>query len=141
MNRQTFLQRLGLSLGNVIVIAIFCYLVFLIGSVIWRNYQNNQTIAKMEDNLTVTQLENGLRKELLVYYQSDNYKEVELRRRLMLQKPGEKVVMLPIRKNDTNDPFNDLVNTVAPTQTTPPNQTPNVVKWVNLFFGQTSPFR
>lgn len=133
-------QRLVSGIGSVLLIAFLGYLIFIISQSIWRNYQTNRKISGLKDVIEMMQIENDLRREMLTYYQSDSFREVELRRRLILQKPGEKVITLPIKKEDSN--LDRLIN-ISPTPSTNPkqNNTPNYIKWWQLFFGSTAPFR
>jgi cell division protein FtsB len=77
------------------LVAVAGYLVVLAGQAVYRNYQAQQETLALKNQLLQAQQERARLEALLVYYQTDSFKEKELRRALLLKKPGEKVFALP----------------------------------------------
>jgi cell division protein FtsB len=71
------------------------YLMVLAGQAILHNYQTQQEIKGLQDKLSQAQLQKAQLKALSVYYQTDSFKEKELRRVLLMKRPEETVYALP----------------------------------------------
>jgi len=71
------------------------YFLLLAGRAIYQNYQTRQQTASLSSQLVQSQQEEKRLQALVVYYQTDSFKQEELRRTLLLQMPGEKVYALP----------------------------------------------
>lgn len=69
---------------------------------------------------------------LLSYYQDKNFLEKEARRRLNLQKPDEKVVVVIDKREDKISPENAA--SAAINIFSKDSDLPNIYKWFNLFF-------
>ena len=133
-----FRKRLSANMVNIILAVIFVYLLFLIGNLIWRNYQTNNKTTQLNDDIELVEIDNDLRRELLTYYQSDSYREVELRRRLILKQAGEKVVLLPIHQEESYRLPQNISLQNIPSE---PVTLPNYRRWWQAFFGPKSPFK
>jgi len=62
---------------------------------IWRLMHADERIHKAEKQLTSLKKENQQLAEKLDYYQSDQFLEEQIRDKLQMAKPGEKIVILP----------------------------------------------
>lgn len=105
----------------------------ILGSVklIIGNYQIHQQTAKLQSDYATVQQRNQELKSLLAYYSTDSYKEKEARARLNYQKPGERVVVVPVPPNeDTTSITQPSIETQVPTPPSNPRQ------WINYFFGK-----
>lgn len=71
---------------------IFAYVIYMSGKAFLRYQRLDQEIKKVEQEVSELEEENLRLKNLIVYFQSQSYKEKELRERLGYQKPGEKVI-------------------------------------------------
>ena len=71
------------------------YLIVLVGQAVSRNYKDEQDVQHLRDQLTQVKSEKERLQDLLVYYQSDNFKEKELRRSLLMKRPEEAMYALP----------------------------------------------
>ncbi len=131
-------KRFSMNMVNIILAVILIYILFLIGNLIWRNYQTNKKISQASDAIELMGIDNDLQRELLTYYQSDSYREVELRRRLILKRPGEKVVLLPIHQEKS---FQASQNPSLQNLPSEPATLPNYRHWWQAFFGPKSPFK
>jgi cell division protein FtsB len=87
----------------IFLVLVFGYLVFIFSKTVWKNYNINQQIFTLQKETDVLQQENLQLKNLVVYYQSDSYKEREARLLLNYKAPGEKVVAFPLNIQQTDD--------------------------------------
>lgn len=71
------------------------YFSVLTGQSVLRNYHSQQQTGDLKQRLAQDLLEKERLQELLVYYQSDNFKEKELRQSLLLKRPSEHMYALP----------------------------------------------
>lgn len=83
------------SLNYLWLVAAAVYLSISAAQAVSRNYSSKQELARLEAQLVELEVEKTRLEALLVYLQTDSYKEKELRRALLLVKPGEKVYALP----------------------------------------------
>jgi cell division protein FtsB len=113
-----------------IMAALVLIVVFVMGSALarelYREYQIKSEINTLKTQIGSMQKDNYELSQFLDYYQTDQYKEEEARKRLNLKADGEKVVMI-----DGTDDSN------VETQKAPAVQkdtSPNYQKWWNYFF-------
>ena len=66
------------------------------------------------------------------YYQSDEYKELALRQRTGLVKPGEKVLFLPPNTAQAKNADSQVKGETTPQVAKTPS---NMAQWVNFLFG------
>jgi cell division protein FtsB len=71
------------------------YLSILAGRAVYHNYQSQQQTDSLQQQLIGAERERDRLKALIVYYNTDDYKEKELRRALLLKDPEETVYALP----------------------------------------------
>lgn len=83
------------SFGYLWLVLVAGYLAVNVGQSIIKTYHVKQETASLKQQLADMKLEKQRLEALLVYYQSDVYKEKELRRSMLLKKPNEKVYALP----------------------------------------------
>jgi cell division protein FtsB len=119
---------------RILFVALF---VFAVVSNIIRIINNNELSEKVRNS--TERLENLKAKakklELLsTYYQSVSYQEVEARRRLGMQKPDEKVIIIKGIPIDSTNNLESLNNGVE--QPVADVATPNTSKWWKYFFGK-----
>jgi len=84
-----------------LIYALVIYVFVILGRAIWLNWSLKKEIDQIKQEITFLENQNHDLENLIVYYQSDSFKELEARAKLGLQKPGETVVSIPVRK------FND----------------------------------
>ena len=80
--------------------------------------KTNQTLEANNKNL----------QNLIVYYQSASFKELEARDKLGLKKPDEQVVFIPVKKFDQT---NNSVDQIAPVK---PQNISNFQAWWQYIF-------
>lgn len=71
------------------------YLSILAGRAVYRNYQSQRQTISLRQQLVSAQQEQERLQALIVYYQTDAYREKELRRAMLLKQPDERVYALP----------------------------------------------
>ena len=87
-----WLRRSFGVLWLVIMVAYFCVLA---GRAFYKNYQEQQALDGLQKQLVAATVQRDRLQALLVYYRTDDYRELALRQDLLLQKPGERVYALP----------------------------------------------
>lgn len=98
LEQQSVWQRLRVQSKDIatfgVVVLVGVYLLYQVGASILGNYRSQQEIKAATDRIAELNLEKERLQSLLVYYDTQSYQEIELRRRLLLKKPGETVVAL-----------------------------------------------
>jgi len=90
MNREKYL-----NLASKVIIFVFViYTLFLLGKSLFINYELRQSIQKLNEQIATLEQQKKDLNNLILYYQSDSFKELEARRKLGLKKPGEKVYLI-----------------------------------------------
>lgn len=70
------------------------YIIFLLGKALWTNYYLRQSIEKLNEQIAVLEEQKKELNNLNLYYQSDDFKELEARRKLGMKRPDEKVLLI-----------------------------------------------
>lgn len=93
------LRKVGLwlrrSFSFLWLILLAVYLTVLASQSVIRNYQSQQETKGLQTKLDQTVQERKRMEALLVYYQTDEYRDLVLRQSLLLRKGTEKLYMLP----------------------------------------------
>lgn len=99
MKQSSALYRCNIWIRNswsyLALFALAAYFVGLAGRSVYRSYEAKQETQRLEAELRQADEEIDRLKALNAYYQTDTYKEKELRRTLLLKKPTERVYALP----------------------------------------------
>ena len=107
LERQPLLKRLRFRTRDYITYTLYVvvavYVVYSLVASIYTNYQSQKQIKAAKANIAQLTLEKEKVNSLLTYYNTKSYQEIELRRRLLLKKPGEIVVAL-----NGNDPLTKI---------------------------------
>ena len=88
----TYIRRSANAFWLLIAVA---YLSISAGRAVYANYAEQQQLSVLKHQLVDAQQERERLQALLVYYASDDYKELAIRRSLLLKMPGEQVFALP----------------------------------------------
>lgn len=110
------------------ILLLILYILVILGRVVWKNWQVNLQIAKLQSEIDQTKKENQYLENLILYYQTSSFKEIEARRKLGLKKPGEKVI--PVEVVEEEKPLESYFGQTAPPQAS----LPNYLKWWQIFF-------
>lgn len=114
------------------------YLIIGASRNIINNYQLNQESLSLKKDVERLKLEKKRLEALAVYYNTDDYKEKELRKRLLLKRPGEYVIAI---SEDGESAFvktsADKLKTTDGSKTVMPLEPkrPNWEKWLDYFKG------
>lgn len=84
--------------GKILIYLLILYTFFLLGKAVWTNYQLKQQTELIEKEIANIQKQNKDLENLILYYKSDSFREVEARRKLGLKKPDEKMMQVPVKK-------------------------------------------
>jgi cell division protein FtsB len=85
------------------IIFLVIYVFIILGRSIWTNWYLKKQIDIIKSENTRIEQRNRNLENLIVYYRSSSFKELEARDKLGLKKPDEKVVLVPVRKIDSNN--------------------------------------
>ena len=132
---QRFIAWLRRSFSFMWLVIVAAYLCVQAGQAVYKNYQSQQQVVDLQNRLAQAQIERDRLTALLVYYQTDSYKEKQLRQDLLLRKPGEAVFALPESAGAINEEQDS--QTIVTAATTPTQNTDPIWRqWVNyLIFG------
>ncbi|HVE80921.1 MAG TPA: septum formation initiator family protein [Candidatus Dormibacteraeota bacterium] len=89
-----------LHIGTILGFLIVIYLVVYLAGTVKRNYELQEQLNFLKQEISTLEAEKDALKYRIQYYQTDSYKEKEARARLGLQQPGESVVILPNKPKD-----------------------------------------
>jgi len=119
-------------MGLFLVVAVS--LMFSTFKVILRNYELQQQVDELADEVALIEVQNQNLKYNIEYYKTDSYLQVEAKRRLNLAAPGEKVIFLPkdgdVDKPDSTQPNGESLDSQ-------PLHKANFEKWMIFLFGNT----
>jgi cell division protein FtsB len=107
------------------------YLIFLLGRAVYQNYLVRERIANIEESIEALKAQNKRLENLIAYYQTETFRELEARSKLGLKKPGETVVALP-ENSDEEAPSGP-----SPVRTQGEFEKPNYIKWWEYLFGES----
>lgn len=114
-------------------LVIFGYLLIGSGKLVYENFRVHEDGQRLSNEVDELKQHNQELEDLLAYYKTDSYKEKEARARLNYQRPGERLVVVPIPAGE--DVSSDL--TVGPeTKQATPESNPS--QWWSFFFGERS---
>lgn len=105
------------------------YFGFLLYQSVYVNYQTNKKISELNISLTEAQDEQDNLKDLIAYYKTDTFQELEARKKLGLKLPGEKVVKVEVPRVAIKDE-------TAKSETKKDNQKSNPELWLEFLFDQ-----
>jgi len=112
------------------------YLSVLAGRALYRNYQSQQQTVSLQSQLDAAIREHARLEALIVYYNTDTYKEKELRQSLLLKEPDEKVYALP---ESWSEPSLDQQSPIIPAFSAKPTTVAVWRQWLNyVLYGSKS---
>lgn len=127
-------SKINESVKQIFYVALIAYLVIILGRSIYKNYSINQKISDLENQIIAIRVDNENIKNSLLYYNTNSFKELEIRRRLGMQKPDEQVFLFD--ETALNDDMANKENQKQNVQNNTPAPDPNYVKWLHYLSGQ-----
>lgn len=126
-------KKIGLILVNLIIIAVIVLIVINIAKSIAKNYEINKEIIALKGDIEKLQEKKKGLENIILYYKTQTFQELELRRSLGLKKADEVMIILP-----ENDGAGSKEGTVQFFNTTEVKQDnviqPNYILWWNYIF-------
>ncbi len=136
-NRQQIRQLMSGFIEKALILLVLAYIIFSVGRSVYNNYQMNTKIDKLRQELRRLDQEKAYLRNLIAYYKTETFKELKAREELGYQRPGEKVLSVPVEEGDIPfgeaDSFKDSFVTAQLPEVTQP--IPNYQKWFWYFFG------
>lgn len=124
-------SRWFLVLGLILI----SYSFFVLGKMIYQNYQVNQQIKNLEKEVYSMEKENQKLSDLIAFFQTETFKEKEAREKLSMVKPGEKVLVFPGNENTENSIVEEKgTSTLSSSDEDDSQNMPTYQKWWNFFF-------
>ena len=108
-------------------ILIIVFLGTNLGKEFYRKYQIQKEIDSLKGDINSLEKNNYKLSQLIEYYETDEYKEAEARKRFNLGKDGENLVIMVKPDSDDN-------KTEIKKKTDDDGNLPNYKKWWNYFF-------
>jgi cell division protein DivIC len=104
-----------------------------LGKAVWTNFQLKRERDTIEGQIVTLQGQNKNLANLILYYQSDSFREEEAREKLGLKKPGETMVQVPVKKS-ADFQSEIAAQTQSVSEKTIKVQEPNWQLWWQYFF-------
>lgn len=130
--RNSVFNTFGGLTKALVTLGLIAYSVYAIGRSVYANYTVNQQIASLRAQIHQIETDIAELKNLIVYYKSDSFKEIEARRRLGMRGPGEQVVILP-KPEDRTTPDGTPETVIE--QQKEKDAIPNPQKWISYILG------
>lgn len=103
-------------------------MIFILGKAVYRNWEGSQKIAALQKEIDQISAKNKNLENLILYYQTRSFKEIEARRKLGLKLQDEKVISVPISEEEQQE--EELGAREPKLEEIVPNHT----KWWQFFF-------
>ena len=124
-------KKLRLRMSTVVIGIVFVYMFFATGEALRQNFQINQEIFFLKNEIVQLEQQNVQYKNLIAYLKTESFREKEARRKLGYKKPGETVIAIP------QDNFLHIDPGTTQTNETPKNKPvlSNPQKWWDYILG------
>jgi len=104
------LQSTQKIIGYILVAAVFAFAIYSNIRLAIRNYELRQTVQSSKEEVEALKRRNEKLRLLLTFYETDEYQEVEAKRRLGLKRPDETAVLVSgLPANSLADTLEDFV--------------------------------
>ena len=133
--RESFWVKGANILVRFVILAIAVLFLFNIGRSVWKNHDVEKNISDLKSSINDLGNQSVNLRNRILYYQTKTYKELEARKHLYYQKPGEKVVILLKSSDGTNTQSSSNTTTKNDPDNPSNPDIPNWQKWINYIFG------
>jgi cell division protein FtsB len=114
--------------GRILLIFLVIYTFVLLGRSVLVNFKLQRQIKDIQGGILSVKDQNQNLENLILYYQTDSFREVEARRKLGLKKPGEKVFIVAVQKfSDFNSDIKTQTESLS--SKTPETKQSNLHLW------------
>ena len=128
---MSFIKKWALQLA---IIAAFLFAVYSNINKVMDNNRLNEKVGQEKQTVETLKTQNTRLNELLAYYQSASYQDVEARRRLSLKKPDETVLVIKnFPQSNQNGDLTDQIYQESPVASSQTQS--NISRWWDYFFG------
>ncbi|MBW6440425.1 septum formation initiator family protein [Patescibacteria group bacterium] len=117
---------LSFKLFLIFSVVLVVFLSVGVGEEYYREYQIQKEISSLTNEIDYFEKNNYKLSQLMEYYQTKEYKELEARKRLNMQKEGESVVIISQYDTNSTESAVENENKIA--------EMANYIKWWNYFF-------
>ena len=126
-------RRMGRWSTSVLLYLLVLYTFYMLGRSVWMNWTLQKQIGDIQNQILEIERKNNDLKNLIVYYNSESFREVEARAKLGLKKPGEMVVDVPVKSvNNFNVELQNQTQQMSVTKPAP--AVPNYRLWWQYIF-------
>lgn len=132
MKLKPFIQKVGNFAYQLGILILILYLGFILFRQINVNYKTNLKIKEFRRQISSLERQNNNLGNLLIYYQSNIYKELEARKRIGLKKEGEKALVVP--ENKDKDMEMEKIEEQQVNGEKPVQENANYLKWYREIF-------
>lgn len=127
-------QKLGSFFLSLLVVVAIGFIIFNIYRSILENYKINEQIAGLKSEIEEIKKNNQYLENLIIYYNTNTFKELELRRKLGLKKPDEKMIVVLENKDQKEE--NNLNLPENQSQESNKGEEANYLKWWRYLTGK-----
>ena len=126
--KKSFIKKVfSFKLFVAISVFIVIFLGIKLGGIYYIEYQIQKEINSLQNDIDSVKKNNYKLSQLIEYSKTDEFKEVEVRKRLNMQGEGEKMVI--IKPSPDSMENTDLQEKIGENE-----NLPNYLKWWNYFF-------
>ncbi len=126
-------KTIGSKIVTILIVILIFFIIYNIYKSIKQNYEVNQKINFLEKEIEDVKKQNYHLQNLILYYNTDSFKELELRRKLALKKQGETMVLVPENKGQKTD--EEKTQSIESNEENNQSLTPNYVLWWRYIIG------
>lgn len=122
-------------LTSIVIFALLIFALYSNAIILVKNYRLGQVLQVKKEAVAKQELSNLKLKNLIAYYQTSSFQEVEARRRLSLQRPDERVFTSKVNNNaaaSTGAVSDNLYEDISPAA---PVAKTNIEAWWEYLFG------
>jgi cell division protein FtsB len=113
----------------IILLALLIYISFLLYQAVYFNYQTSKKMKSLRSDIVTLNDQRDKLEDLIAYYKTETFAELEARKKLGLKMPGEKVVRVDVVEQ--NQPVESAAKDLAKSP-----QIPNWQKWIDYLGGR-----
>jgi len=118
------------GLIQILLLLFIFYIFFLLYQAVYFNYATSRKIRDLKGDLVKLEQDKERLQSLIVYYQTDSFRELEARKKLGMKMPGEKIIKVEVEE-ETASPAVE-----AEEFSEDESEKPNWQKWIDFVKGE-----